>query len=135
MIDNELIQAIRIVVREETDDIRQDVSGLKEDVSGLKGDVCSLKMQYNTLDQRTLDMSAQLNTLEDMVYRNNMLLENDIKPAVQQIADGHRMLWEKLENEKKERYEATTIITERLSIDVRSLQANVDVLNKKVGLA
>ena len=52
MTDNELISALRMVVREETDDIRRDVAVLKEDVSSLKYRVGSLEKKVSELDEK-----------------------------------------------------------------------------------
>lgn len=72
--DNQLLDSIRQIIREETADIKEDVSTLKEDVSELKTDVNSLKSQVseNTAILRALE--------ENKEYQNAKMdkIENDI---------------------------------------------------------
>ena len=149
MVDKELVEAIRTVVREETDDIRQDVSGLKKDVSGLKEDVSGLKedvsglkedVKYlkektHDLDERTLNMSIKMISMESKIKENSIIMETEFKRSINLISEGHQMLWDKLEKEKQERDEAFRIQSERLTIDYNNLRAKVEVLEQKAGIA
>ncbi len=99
MVDKELVEAIRTVVREETDDIRQDVSGLKKDVSGLKEDVKYLKEKTHDLDERTLNMSIKMNSMESKIKENSIIMETEFKRFINYISEGHQMILDKLEKE------------------------------------
>ncbi len=128
MVDKELVEAIRTVVREETDDIRQDVSGLKEDVK-------YLKEKTHDLDERTLNMSIKMNSMESKIKENSIIMETEFKRSINLISEGHQMLWDKLEKEKRERDEAFRIQSERLTLDYNNLRARVEVLEQKAGIA
>jgi predicted nucleic acid-binding Zn-ribbon protein len=66
IMDNELIKAIRQVVKEEVLGIKNEVSGLKEDVSGFKEDVSGIKKQLseNTSILKALEHASQVHKAE-----------------------------------------------------------------------
>ncbi|MEC9491088.1 MAG: hypothetical protein UMU04_09050 [Halanaerobiales bacterium] len=59
-LDQELLDGIRQVVREEISGVKDDVSSLKSDVSSLKSDVSSLKSDVSTLKTDVSEMKPQL---------------------------------------------------------------------------
>jgi len=66
-LDQELLDGIRQIIREEISGVEGDVSSLKEDVSSLKTDVSSLKTDVSTLKSDVAEMKPQLEENTDMV--------------------------------------------------------------------
>ena len=59
-----------------------DVSGLKTDVSGLKSDVADLKIDVSDLKETTKRHGNELRSIK-------LMLENEIRPSIRIIAEGH----------------------------------------------
>ena len=59
-----------------------DVSGLKTDVSGLKFDVADLKIDVSDLKETTKRHGNELRSIK-------LMLENEIRPSIRIIAEGH----------------------------------------------
>lgn len=88
LMDNQLLDSIRQIIREETADIKEDVSILKKDVSELKTDVSvlkedvsGLKTDVNSLKNQVSENTAILRALEEnKEYQNAKMdkIENDI---------------------------------------------------------
>lgn len=68
MVDLELLEAIRQMIREETAPIKEDVSGIKSDLAAVKDDVNGIKV----------------------------ILEVDIRRDINLLAEGHEMILERL---------------------------------------
>lgn len=61
MTDQEnLLKAIRVIVREETQDIRVDVSGLKQDMRQVKEDIKKLDIRLASVEEKVDVMPQQL---------------------------------------------------------------------------
>ncbi len=65
--DQELLDGIRQIVREEISGVKGDVSSLKSDVSSLKNDVSSLKNDVSSLKSDVAEMKPQLKENTDMI--------------------------------------------------------------------
>jgi chromosome segregation ATPase len=66
-LDQEFLNAIRQIVREEISGVKSDVSSLKSDVSSLKSDVSSLKNDVSSLKSDVAEMKLQLKENTDMI--------------------------------------------------------------------
>ena len=88
--DNELIQAIREVVREEIAPLKITVNGLQTAVNGLETTVGGLETSVGSLETTVGGMQADI-----MAIRID--IENSIKPDIKRLADGHNSLAEKMD--------------------------------------
>lgn len=86
MESNELLQAIRQIVKEEVEPIRQDVSGLKKGQESLIQDVSSLK--------------AGQGSLQEQITKTNITLENEIGKKLSALFDAHQLDSEKIQSVK-----------------------------------
>jgi len=73
-----------------------DVSGLKTDVSGLKSDVTDLKSDVSGLKSDVADLKIDVSDLKETTKRHGndlrsikVILENEIRPSIRIIAEGH----------------------------------------------
>ena len=73
-----------------------DVSGLKTDVSGLKSDVTDLKSDVSGLKSDVADLKIDVSDLKETTKRHGnelrsikLMLENEIRPSIRIIAEGH----------------------------------------------
>lgn len=96
-ISEELIDAIRQVVREEVAGIKQDVSGLKQGVSGLKEDVSALKQDFSGLKQEVSELNRRMDRFEVQQKENTAILR-----ALEHKADVHKAGMDKLTHEVAE---------------------------------
>ncbi len=69
--------------------IKEDISVLKEDVSGLKQDVAVLKEDVSGLKQDVVVLKEDVSRLEGGVARLNLIVENELRPNIQLLAEGH----------------------------------------------
>lgn len=66
------------------------VTGLKDDVVSLKDDVSSLKDNVSSLNTRVDNLDADLNSMK-------LIIENEIRPNIKEIAACHLDLSKKLD--------------------------------------
>lgn len=66
-LDQELLDGIRQIIREEISGVEEDVSTLKTDVSSLKTDVSTLKTNVSSLKNDVSEMKPQLEENTDML--------------------------------------------------------------------
>jgi chromosome segregation ATPase len=74
--DNELINAIRQVVKEEISGLKNDVSGLKNDFSDLKNDVSDLKNDFSGIKKQLSENTSILKALEHASQVHKAELDN-----------------------------------------------------------
>ncbi|RCW58649.1 hypothetical protein [Halanaerobium sp. ST460_2HS_T2] len=75
--DQELLDGIRQIVREEISGVKADVSSLKEDVTSLKEDVSSLKEDVTSLKEDVSSLKEDVSTLKgDVAEMKPQLKEN-----------------------------------------------------------
>ena len=70
------------VMNGKIDHLTLDVSGLKTDVSALKSDVSTLKSDVSELKETTKRHENDLRSIK-------LMLENEIRPSIHIIAEGH----------------------------------------------
>ena len=64
MDSQELLYAIRSVVREEIHPIKEDIAGMKEDIAGLKTDVANLKEDVSVLKDELGEVKQRVTKIE-----------------------------------------------------------------------
>ena len=72
--DQELLDGIRQIVREEISEVKDDVSSLKGDVSSLKSDVSSLKTDVSSLKNDVSSLKTDVAEMKTTLDKNNHLL-------------------------------------------------------------
>jgi len=122
-LDQELLDGIRQIIREEISGVETDVSTLKTDVSTLKTDVSTLKTDVSTLKTDVAEMKPQLKENTDML---RVLLANsethgaEIKQLDYRVAEveGMKKRQDKLESDLlKHRHEVVVKIGESIFED------------------
>ena len=76
--------------------LKSDVTDLKSDVSGLKSDVTVLKTDVSVLKSDVADLKIDVSDLKETTKRHGnelrsikLMLENEIRPSIRIIAEGH----------------------------------------------
>ncbi|PTX17480.1 hypothetical protein SAMN04488598_104121 [Halanaerobium congolense] len=72
--DQEFLNAIRQIVREEISGVKGDVSSLKDDVSSLKGDVSSLKTDVSLLKNDVSTLKKDVAEMKPQLEENTQML-------------------------------------------------------------
>jgi len=83
-LDQELLDGIRQIIREEISGVESDVSTLKTDVSSLKGDVSTLKTDVSSLKNDVSTLKTDVSTLKNDVA--------EMKPQLKENTDMLRVL-------------------------------------------
>lgn len=81
ILDQELLDGIRQIVREEISGVKGDVSSLKSNVSSLKDDVSSLKGDVSSLKDDVSSLKGDVSLLKDDVFSlkgDVSLLKDDV---------------------------------------------------------
>lgn len=114
-------------------DLKTDVSGLKGDVSDLKMDVSGLKEEVSTLTsdmkelkRRTANLERTTSELKNDLSAMRIVLEKEIKPQIQIIAENHVDLRRKLQ--EYEKYRETE---ETYRLKVMSLTSDMKVIKER----
>ncbi len=97
--------------------LEEDVAELKEDVAVLKEDVAELKEDVAVLKEDVAELKEDVTNLQ-------LVVENEIRPHIQILAEGHVMLAEKIDNIldfEKEKDEMKTRV-EALETGFQSMQ-------------
>lgn len=109
------------LLKDDVQALRNDVSILKDDVQVLKDDVSILKDDVQTLYQ-------EVDIMKTKVAHLSLTLENDIRPSIQRVAEGHLDLSRNLHEAMKPSLEM-----EMLSLKVHMLE--IDMQDVKAKLA
>lgn len=90
MENNELLQAIRKIVKEEVNPVKQDISGLKAGQKSLK------QAQAKT----EIMMEKGQTSLQQQVTKTNFILENDVSKKLDALFDGNKLNTELIQSIK-----------------------------------
>ena len=104
--------------------LKEDVAELKEDVAVLKEDVAELKEDVAVLKEDVAVLKEDVAELKEDVTHLQLVVENEIRPHIQILAEGHVMLAEKIDNIldfEKEKEEMKTRV-EALETGFQSMQ-------------
>ena len=77
------------VMNGKIDHLTLDVSGLKTDVSALKSDVSTLKSDVSALKSDVSELKETTKRHENDLRSIKLMLENEIRPSIHIIAEGH----------------------------------------------
>ena len=80
MTDQELLQAIRSVVREEIAPVKEDVAVLKTDVAELKTDVSKLKTDVSDLQVKVANLEEEYDSMQKDIdeIKDNTLITREV---------------------------------------------------------
>jgi chromosome segregation ATPase len=98
MENNELLQAIRQIVKEENEPLKQDISSVKTDISSVKTDISSVKTDISTLKKGQEALQKDVSTLQAGQLKINIELENNIDKKLSALFDGHQLDTEKIDH-------------------------------------
>ena len=111
-------------LEEDVAELKEDVAELKEDVAELKEDVAELKEDVAELKEDVAELKEDVAVLKEDVTILQLVVENEIRPHIQILAEGHVMLAEKIDNIldfEKEKDEMKTRV-EALETGFQSMQ-------------
>ena len=108
MTDQELLEAIRSIVKAEQTEMKGELSQMKDELSRMKG---------------------ELFRMNDELFRVGAVLDNEVKPAIQLLAEGHENILEHMDQHIAEhtepielRVEALEVVTKRLNREMKELK-------------
>jgi len=122
--DNELLQAIKEVIKNEVKDIRDDVNNIKDDIKDIKAelkdvkdDVKDIKAELNNVKNDVKNIKVDLKDVKDdvknvkvelkdvkddvknvktEVIKTNIRIESEIIPGILLLKEGHQILVERV---------------------------------------
>ena len=109
-------------------EVKGDVAVLKSDVAVLKSDVAELKADVSDLKREVVILKKNDQRQSNELRKIWMVLENEIRPSIKIIAEGHLNLDRKL-NSMMKMYEQDQLLRLRvtnLENDVRILKDRMD---------
>ncbi len=130
--DKEILDAINglnkrfDVVEASLAEVKADVSELKSDVSKLKTDMIEVKADINELKADVNELKVDVNELKTDMSIVKITLENEVRPSIMRIAEGHLDLHRKMDHVlefDKER--------EKLAIRVNYIDSEMRKMKKK----
>lgn len=89
------LEAIRQIIKEETNEIRQE---LKKETSEIRQE---LKKETSEIRQETQNLCTRLEAVEQETRKTQIILETEIIPSIKAIAEGHLDLSRKLDEALK----------------------------------
>ena len=72
------------------------LQALKEIISPMESDIKDIKGRLGNVENDMKDVQGRLTNVENTVLKTNIVIENDIRKAIQMVAEGHKGLYEKL---------------------------------------
>ena len=129
LIGGVVAQAIAPVHTEVTG-LKQEVTGLKQEMTGLKQEVTGLRRDVDALMERTDRLEKKTDELTEKTNRMQMVIENELRPNICKIAEGHLDLSRKLDMVRVRRSEYTL-----LDIKVSGMQIDIREIRNKLKIA
>ena len=100
MEEKELLQAIKQIIaplesdinnmRADMKEMRGDIKEMRTDITEMQADMKEMRTDINILKTDMHDVKNRLGNVEHEVVRTNLMIENEIMPAVQAIREGQR---------------------------------------------
>ncbi|MBO4990832.1 MAG: hypothetical protein J6E42_01595 [Firmicutes bacterium] len=122
------VKADVAVLKADVAELKTDVAELKTDVAVLKSDVAELKADVSDLKREVVILKKNDQRQSNELRKIWMVLENEIRPSIKIIAEGHLNLDRKL-NSMMKMYEQDQLLRLRvtnLENDVRILKDRMD---------
>ena len=77
MENNELLEALRHIIKEETR------AAVKEEVQPIKDDINSINIRLDNMDSRLDNMESDISEIKKRTVKIEVTLENEIRPNIQ----------------------------------------------------
>lgn len=106
MENNELLEALRHIIKEETR------AAVKEEVrTAVKEEVQPIKDDINSINSRLDNMESDISEIKKRTVKIEVTLENEIRPNIQLMMEGHKGLVDTMHDIKKDTGRIETIET------------------------
>ena len=117
-------------VREEVKELRKDVTELQVGMKELRADVTKLQVDVEELQTGMEKLSTDVERLGRKTEKIEFIMENELRPNICKIAEGHLDLFRKLDMVRVRRSEYTL-----LDIKVSGLQLDIREIRDKLKIA
>lgn len=117
-------------VREEVKELRKDVTELQVGMKELRADVTKLQVDVEELQTGMEKLSTDVERLGRKTEKIEFIMENELRPNICKIAEGHLDLSRKLDMVRVRRSEYTL-----LDIKVSGLQLDIREIRDKLKIA
>ena len=117
-------------VREEVKELRKDVTELQVGMKELRADVTKLQVDVEELQTGMEKLSTDVERLGRKTEKIEFIMENELRPNICKIAEGHLDLSRKLDLVRVRRSEYTL-----LDIKVSGLQLDIREIRDKLKIA
>ena len=117
-------------VREEVKELRKDVTELQVGMKELRADVTKLQVDVEELQTGMEKLSTDVERLGRKTEKIEFIMENELRPNICKIAEGHLDLSRKLDMVRVRRSEYTL-----LDIKVSGLQFDIREIRDKLKIA
>lgn len=108
-------------------EVKQDIHLLKEDVGTLKDDVHVLQNDIRSLKDNVHVLQDDVDVIKSQVTYLSLTIENDVRPSIQRVAEGHLDLSRNLHEAMKPclEMEMLSLKVHMLEIDMRDVKAKL----------
>ena len=116
-------------VREEVKELRKDVTELQVGMKELRADVTKLQVDVEELQTGMEKLSTDVERLGRKTEKIEFIMENELRPNICKIAEGHLDLSRKLDMVRVRRSEYTLmdIKVSRLQLDIREIKNTLKI--------
>lgn len=109
------------------DKLEEKVSELTVKVDGMEKQLSELKVKVDGMEEQISELNVKVDNLEGKIVSMKLLMENEIRPNIMRVAEGHLDLSRRLQETIKPNQEV-----EMLKIKVNILESNVHTLEKRI---
>ena len=111
-------------MKADINDMKADINDMKADINGVKADMNGVKADMNGMKADIRDLKEKTASLDRRVGDIQIAIENEIRPSIQIIAEGHLDLSRKLDEALSDRKtrEMDRLRIARLENDVRQIR-------------
>lgn len=108
-------------------EVKQDIHLLKEDVGTLKDDVHVLQNDIRSLKDNVHVLQDDMDVIKSQVTYLSLTIENDVRPSIQRVAEGHLDLSRNLHEAMKPclEMEMLSLKVHMREIDMRDVKAKL----------
>ena len=111
MENNELLEALRHIIKEETR------AAVKEEVQPIKDDINSINIRLDNMDSRLDNMESDISEIKKRTVKIEVTLENEIRPNIQLMMEGHKGIVDTMHDIKKDTVETELFATKEVTKD------------------
>lgn len=129
MLDERDLELIGGVVRKAIEPVREEVKELRKDVTGLQVGMTELRKDVTELQTGMEKLRTDVDCLNRKTDRIECMMENELRPNICKIAEGHLDLSRKLDMVRVRRSEYTLmdIKVSGLQLDIREIRDRLKI--------